>query len=202
MRFLALILLLHSFSASAVERVSVCFNYGCLSQSEVVFADTQLDEIARLLRAATTPEQERDAVAQAVGRLLGWAGEQTPIAADRGGNYADMAVHGKMDCIDHSTTTTRFLRMIESKGMLRYHRVLDPALRHRFLIFDHYSALIEEKKTASDCGCDGEVEEETSAKAESPERYVVDSWFFDNGRPAVVMPLARWQSGESPNGNE
>lgn len=200
MRFFALILLLNSFSASAVERVSVCFNYGCLTQAEVVFADTQLDEIARLLRAATGPAQERDAVAQAVGRLLGWAGEQTPIAADRGGNYADMAVHGKMDCIDHSTTTTRLLRMIESKGMLHFHRVLDPALRHRFLIFDHYSALIEEKKTASDCGCDGEVEEnEIDA---SSERYVVDSWFFDNGRPAVVMPLARWQSGESPNENE
>lgn len=196
MRFLALLLLLHSFSANAVERVSVCFNYGCLTQAEVVFADAQLDEITRLLSAATNPVQERDAVAKAVGRLLGWAGEQTPIAADRGGNYADMAVYGKMDCIDHSTTTTRFLRMIESKGMLRYHRVLDPALRHRFLIFDHYSALIEEKKTASECGCDGEVEE--NENEESPERYVVDSWFFDNGRPAVVMPLARWKSGESP----
>jgi len=194
MRFLALLLLLHSLSASAVERVSICFNYGCLSKAEVVFADTQLDEIARLLRAATTPAQERDAVAQAVGRLLGWAGQQTPIAADRGGNYADMAVYGKMDCIDHSTTTTRLLRMIEAKGLLHFHRVLDPALRHRFFIFDHYSALIEEKeKAASDCGCDGEVE-----KIESPERFVVDSWFFDNGRPAVVMPLARWKSGESP----
>lgn len=200
MRFLALLLLLHSLSASAVERVSVCFNYGCLSQSEVVFADTQLDEIARLLRAATNPAQERDAVAQAVGRLLGWAGEQTPIASDRGGNYADMDAYGKMDCIDHSTTTTRLLRMIESRGMLHFHRVLDPALRHRFLVFDHYSALIEEKNAASDCGCDGEVEE--TEKDESSERYVVDSWFFDNGRPAVVMPLARWQSGESPNENE
>lgn len=196
MRFLALLLLLHSLSASAVERVSVCFNYGCLSQSEVVFADTQLDEIARLLRAATNPAQERDAVAQAVGRLLGWAGEQTPIAADRGGNYADMDAYGKMDCIDHSTTTTRLLRMIESKGMLHFHRVLDPALRHRFFVFDHYSALIEEKNAAGDCGCDGEVEE--TEKDESSERYVVDSWFFDNGRPAVVMPLARWKSGESP----
>lgn len=195
MRFLALLLLLHSFSVSAVERVSVCFNYGCLSQAEVVFADTQLDEIAHLLSAATSPAQERDAVAQAVGRLLGWAGEQTPIAADRGGNYADMDAYGKMDCIDHSTTTTRLLRMIESKGMLHFHRVLDPALRHRFLVLDHYSALIEERKPgASDCGCDGEEDEE----GESPARYVVDSWFFDNGRPAVVMPLARWKSGESP----
>jgi hypothetical protein len=28
---------------------------------------------------------------------------------------------------------------------------------------------------------------------------VVDSWFFDNGQPAVVMPLAQWHAGEGPN---
>jgi hypothetical protein len=102
-----------------------------------------------------------------------------------------------MDCIDHSTTTTRLLRLIEAKGMLRFHHVLDPSLRRRFLVFEHYSALIEERKPgASDCGCDGETLEDPAAQ------FVVDSWFFDNGRPAVVMPLARWQAGESPNENE
>lgn len=204
MRFCAFFLLFVSLSASAVERVSVCFNYGCLAQAEVVFAESQIDEIARLLRAATTPEQERAELAVAVGRLLGWAGKQTPISADRGGNYADMDAYGKMDCIDHSTTTTRLLRMIESRGLLHFHRVLDPALRHRFLVFDHYSAMIEEKaKEASDCGCDGETVDEAATPGDAaPRRFVVDTWFFDNGHPAVVMPLARWQAGESPNENE
>ncbi|MFT3849728.1 MAG: hypothetical protein QM739_13975 [Propionivibrio sp.] len=203
MRLCALFLWLLSLTASADERVSVCFNYGCLTQADVVFADAQLGEVARMLRAATSPEEERAALALVVGKMLGWAGEQTPIAADRGGNYADMGVHGKMDCIDHSTTTTRLLRLIEARGMLHFHRVLDPALRHRFLIFDHFSAQIEEKgKAAGDCGCDGEAVDEAATKSdEAPRRFVVDSWFFDNGHPAVVMPLARWQAGESPNEN-
>jgi hypothetical protein len=102
-----------------------------------------------------------------------------------------------MDCIDHSTTTTRLLRLIEAKGMLRFHHVLDPALRRRFLVFEHYSALIEERKPGvGDCGCDGETLEDPAAQ------FVVDTWFFDNGHPAAVMPLARWQAGESPNENE
>ena len=173
------------FSAAAVERVSVCFNYGCLVQAEVEFSDEQLDEIGRSLVVARTAEEEREIIGLAVGRLLGWAGQQSPIAVDRGGNYADDADYGRMDCIDHSTTTTRLLGLIERRGWLRFHRVLEPVLRSRFLFFQHWSALIEETS--------GAVAEADDA------RYVVDSWFFDNGQPAAVMPLAAWLDGESPN---
>jgi hypothetical protein len=54
------------------------------------------------------------------------------------------------------------------------------------LVFDHYSAQIEEigKSVSAD---------------EKPARYVVDSWFVDNGQPAVVMPLENWLAGEGPD---
>ena len=193
MRLLALVLMCWALPAGAVERVSVCYNYGCLAQSVVEISDERLVEVGRLLHETTDAEGERAAIARIVGHMLGWAAEQTPIGADRGGNYADEGVYGRMDCVDHSTTTTRLLRMIEAKGMLRFHHVLDPVLRRRFLLFEHYSALIEERKPgASDCGCDGEIE------ADPSKQFVVDSWFFDNGQAAAVMPLARWKSGESP----
>lgn len=182
--------MLLAFPAAADERLSVCFNYGCLSQADAVFSEAQLVDVARLFAAADDAAQEREALALAVGRLLGWAGEQTPIAADRGGNFTDAGIYGKMDCIDHARTTTRLLEMIERRGLLRYHRVEGPVLRRRFLIFEHNAAQIEQTG-GGDPADDG-----------SGARYVVDSWFFDNGQPAVVMPLALWQSGESPNGAE
>lgn len=175
-------------SAGADEKVKVCFNYGCLAQAEVVFSNAQLSDLAQLMRAARTAEEERQAIGEAIGRLLGWAGQQSPIAADRGGNYLDDAIYGRMDCIDHATTTTRLLSMMERHGMLRFHRLDEPVLRRRFLLFEHYSALIKEVS-----GDGAEVD---------AGRYVVDSWFFDNGQPAAVMPLASWQKGESPNGVE
>ena len=143
-------------------------------------------ELRSLLGDASDAEQEQAAIGVAVGRLLGWAGKQSPIAADKGGNYADLGVYGKMDCIDHSMTTTRLLKMLEAQGMLHYHRVLERVLRRPFLVLDHYSAQIEEISAAGDEGGD--------------RRYVVDSWFFDNGQPAVIMPLGRWMSGENPDG--
>ena len=182
---LSALLLYCPLAAGSVERVSVCFNYGCLAQAEVEFDTIQLGELDLLFRQATTPVAEREAIGEAVGRLLGWAGRQSPIAADRGGNYADDAVYGRMDCIDHSTTTTRLLHLLDSRGWLRFHRVLEPAQRSRFLLFQHYSAQIEER-VAEGAGT-------------PPERFVVDSWFFDNGHPAAVMPLAAWMAGEGPD---
>ena len=186
MRWLAAVLALCALTASASERVTICFNYGCQAQAEVIYSSEQLRELRLLLSEAKDVEQERAAIGLAVGRLLGWAGKQSPISADKGGNYSDLGVYGKMDCIDHSMTTTRLLKMLEAQGMLHYHRVLERVLRRPFLVLDHYSAQIEEISAGGDEGGD--------------RRYVVDSWFFDNGQSAVVMPLGRWMSGESPDG--
>jgi hypothetical protein len=166
--------------AVADERVEVCFNYGCVTEAGVVFSDAQLAELEDLLGRARTPAGEREAVGEAVGRLLGWAGRQSPISADRGGNYADDAVYGRMDCIDHATTATRLLRLMERRGLLRFHRVREPVRRHRWLIFQHSAARIEE------------IGDESFA-------FAVDGWFFDNGHPAAVMPLIDWMEGKTPD---
>jgi hypothetical protein len=64
--------------------------------------------------------------------------------------------------------------------------------RHRFLIFQHNAARIEEiGDGGAECAASGDGE----ASA-----FVVDSWFFDNGHPAAVMPLIDWMEGKTPDG--
>lgn len=181
MRWFALCLLLLGGAARAGGSVAVCYNYGCQAQGEVRYSAAQLQGVGDLLGGARDALQERALLGLAVGWLLGWAGEQTPIAADRGGNYADAGRYGRMDCIDHATTTTRLLRLIEREGGLRFHRVLDPVRRSRLLIFEHHAAQIEENGPAGGG------------------RYVVDSWFFDNGQPAAILPLDNWLAGDGPD---
>ncbi len=189
------------------ETLTVCFNYGCYAQADVSFSEEQLAEIKASLRAADAAE-EREHLARALGRLYAWAGAQSPIAADKGGNLADEAIYGRMDCIDHSLTTTRFLKMLEARGMLRYHQVEDRVLRSRFLVFQHYAAQIVEHEAAPRAQMDEAVNNPLQAVANdaspadgshSTARFAVDSWFFDNGHPAVIMPLANWMSGEGPD---
>lgn len=186
-------MLLLAFAVAAqADTVTVCFNYGCQNQAQAEYDEGKMFAMRILLGSAQDAAEERQRLSLAIGWLLGWAGRQTPIAADRGGNYADDGVRGRMDCIDHSTTTTRLLRLLEARGWLRFHRVLDPVLRVRFLFDAHYSAQIEElPEVAGD-----------EATADAAARHVVDSWFRDNGQPAVVLPLPRWLAGEGDVGGE
>lgn len=181
-RCLAVVLLALAGAAHADERVMVCHGYGCLVQEPVSFSKGQLGEIRRLLFAAADATEERQRLAEALGRLYAWAGQQSDIRNDKGGNFADEGVAGRMDCIDHATTTTRLLRLLERQGYLRWHRVGEPEMRSVALIFaPHYSAVIE-----------------TLGGGEA-EAFAVDSWFVDNGEPAVILPLADWKKGAGPD---
>ena len=79
----ALVLAVAAGMASADEMVAVCYNYGCAGEEMALFSDERLEIVRRMLAATQTPEQERAALALVVGRLYVWAGEQTPIGADR-----------------------------------------------------------------------------------------------------------------------
>lgn len=202
-------------------RVPVCYNYGCNAHDDVSFGDTQLEHMRARLHEAHDPSAERAVLAAVIGNLYAIAGRQTPIGADRAGNYLDHAAEGRMDCIDHSTTTTRFLELLEARGMLRYHRVLTPARRSRIVV-QHFSAVIEEIEPPAGlqpepevpdhvpmllvlCDCAGVLTDiprpEPMAMSDSRpgERYAIDSWFVDNGEAAIVLPLANWLDGEGPN---
>jgi hypothetical protein len=167
--------------AWADEFALVCYNYGCAAEDLAVFTDARLSWVRDLMMSAGDAEHEREYLALVIGKLYAWAGQQTPIVADRGGNWDDDGQPGSMDCIDHSTTTTRFLNLLAGRGWLRYHRVLAPDWRRYRLIGQHFSAVILDAATER--------------------RYAVDSWFVDNGEPAVVLPIEEWLDGGGPDVN-
>lgn len=220
MRFwLSLLLLLGVAGAQAGESVQFCYNYGCAVEDWAHFDDAQLAAVRNRLVQAPDAAEERERLALVLGMLYRWAAEQLPIGADKGGDYADDGIDGRMDCIDHATTTTRMLRMIEARGWLRHHRVVEQA-RRSFLIIQHFSAVIEQRAAPVAArrieaqpdycaGCyseGGSIYMDAQSPRRLPERdplldarWAVDSWFRNNGAPAVVMPLGTWLGGAYPD---
>jgi hypothetical protein len=183
-------------SADAAEELSICYNYGCLAQARITYSNAQLAWVHARLATARDPAAERAMLAEVIGRLYAWAGRQSPIWRDRGGDYADDVADGRMDCIDHATSTTRLLRMIEARGWLKHHRVLDQVMRS-FLILQHFSAAIEEVVATADRQRHGTVQPAGAERVSA--QFVVDSWFFDNGAAPLIMPLDEWKRGGGPH---
>jgi hypothetical protein len=166
-------------SAAAVEEAVVCYNYGCSANAVIAFDEAELKQVQGQFVDAATPEAEREAVARAVGFLYFFAGQRSPVWRDRGGNYADGEVDGRMDCIDHSANTTTFLDLLQRRGWLRFHGVGERVERGRFLSA-HWTARIVER--------DGGAQ------------FAVDTWFLDPGSPASIFTLEDWLGGAWPPG--
>ena len=175
-----LAVLASSASAARADEVTICYNYGCYARAQVNYSDAQLAYLQQLLAAAEDAAAERAAISIVIGRMYAVAGAQTPVWRDKGGNFADSGENGQMDCIDHSTNTTTFLGLLQSRGWLRFHEVLEPIRRVRFLVAVHWAARIRDKETQ--------------------QAYAIDSWYFDNGRPAAVLRTEEWRAGKLPDG--
>jgi len=157
--------------------VSICYDYGCKVQEEIKLGDEVFDKATEILGTATDAQSERYAISAVVAHLYVEAGKHTPIWRDRGGDTNDEGV-GSMDCIDHAANTTAFLKLLEARGMLRFHDVGEPVKRGIFA--EHWAAQLRER---GDSGV-----------------YTVDTWFYEFGMPAVVMSLADWLRGTRPPG--
>ncbi|HEY5719506.1 MAG TPA: hypothetical protein VIW02_03915 [Gammaproteobacteria bacterium] len=173
-RLLAASLLLLPLVAGAGPRFSVCYDFGCAVRAEIALLDHEWGAIIAPLQArAADSDGERARLAEAVARFEQVVGRYTPTSADRGGsNYRAPEESGQMDCIDESTNTTTYLRLLAEAGLLRWHEVDEIAVRQRWLFAFHRSAVIRE--------------------LDSGERFVVDSWAHDNGEPPLIQSLRAW----------
>lgn len=174
--WLALGLFLASGVAFAESYVVVCYNWGCQQQVAVSYPDAWLKKTLAPLYKAKNPESERAAVAEVVRKFYLKAAEQTPIAADEPANDEDETVVGRMDCIDHSTTTANMLSLLQHKRALRWHRV-GPYAHRTLLVASHYSATL--------------VEVDAQANDGSP-IYTIDPWLEVHGELPSVQPVREW----------
>jgi hypothetical protein len=164
--------------------VPVCSHHGCEIVTRVDLTGQHWERLSRHFKpqasdAAGEREQIRSAVAEAeriTGILAG-------TSYDRAGDLAAFGTFKpQLDCIDESANTTTYLTLFEQAGLLRWHSVQRRA--HRGYLFfggwPHFTAVVEENG--------------------SGRRWVVDSWFRDNGVAPDVVDLDTWKDGWKPAG--
>ena len=163
------------------SRYSVCFDHSCATVVTDSLSKTEWQRVTAPLRSpVATAGGERAAISRSMAIFETVVGRHTGTSGDKGRNIAGFGQPGQLDCIDESTNTTTYLRLLEQDGLLRHHRVAERATRFGLFVgMPHSTAVIEELGSGN--------------------RYVVDSWFYDNGKPPHIVRLEDWRAGLDPD---
>ena len=156
-----------------VQIIDVCYDFSCKTLQQVVLsAEEWRSVIGWFYPAAPTAAEERERLRQAVGWLEVVIGRHTPTHRDKGLNLEkNPEFPGQLDCIDESLNITKYMNLFQEQGHMRRHRVVDRAYR----------------KAGFDAHWAGQIEE-----IETGERFVIDSWFQDNGMLPYISPSTDW----------
>ncbi len=160
---------------------SVCYDHSCETVDQLSLGPAQWSRIRLIFQPLPgTPAEERQRIRRAIASMEQMVGKKTGTWRDKGKNLKGLFQQGQMDCIDESTNTTTYLRMMKNDGLIRWHAIEDRATRYPSIFsWPHTTAVIRDLR--------------------NQRRYAVDSWFFDNGVPPVIVPLEKWRSGWEPS---
>jgi len=162
-------------ASSPPIRFQVCNDYHCDIRHPATLSASQWRELQQLFSNVQDPAQERHRIGSAIGLFEEWVGRQTGSWRDLPRNDGEGTEVGQLDCISESINTTTYLQLMTRHNLLKWHRA-DARQRRSTWIFNiHWTATIRETATGR--------------------RFAVDSWFFANGIPPVIMPLEAWTSG-------
>lgn len=158
----------------------ICQGGGCTRSDVLSLTPAEWDNVIRLFTPSPlTAEAEREAIAQAIGLLEDIVGTKIGTAADQAGTFGNSDYQHQQDCNDEAINSTTYMRLMQQAGLIRFHQILDTRTRKFFFTgWPHSTAVIQD----------------TGSQAE----YAVDSWFYDNGFPATIVPLAQWKDGYIP----
>jgi len=167
-----------------LDGLDVCFGGGCAEIRHISINSAEWAQVVAVFSNKTDddklkPELERKQIADAVGKLESIVGAKIGTSGDRAGTFNNSKYPGQLDCNDEAINTTTYIHLMQYYGLIKLHEAEDMHTRGYFFNgWPHSTAVIHKKS--------------------SGEQFAVDSWFYDNGAPATVVPLELWKSGFIP----
>lgn len=168
----------------SLQALDVCSGGGCADIKRVSLTQEEWQKVVAIFNNANAANkvsgvQERQQISKAVGMLEEIVGVKAGTSTDRAGTFDNSSYPGQLDCNDEAINTTTYMRLMLQNGLIKLHEIEDLRTRNFFFTgWPHTTAVIHEIATGN--------------------RFAVDSWFYDNGVPATIVPFEQWKSGYVP----
>ena len=164
-----------------IERFEVCHDIHCEGRTTVQMDSASWQHLnEQFAGGSSSAAREREQIRSAIGLFEEIVGPIAGTSGDKPRNATGPWGDRQLDCIAETVNTTTYLLLFREQGWLQWHDVALP--RHRGFFTGHWphnAAVIREKQ--------------------SGEEYVIDSFFYKNGVPPVIVPARSWQAGYDPD---
>ena len=163
-----------------LNQFEICQGGGCAQNDKTSLSEAEWQLVSTLfVPAPTNAQAEREQIALAIGLLEEIVGQKIGTSNDRAGTFDNSDYQGQQDCNDEAINSTTYIRLLKQNGLMQFHAIEDMRTRNFFFTgWPHTTAVVREIETA--------------------ERYAVDSWFYDNGHAATIVPLVVWKANYQP----
>ena len=155
----------------------ICYNWSCADRVFVTFSATDIAAVKGYLTqcAGASFHDRVQRLRVGIWQMQLVAQKYLPeLANDREINEFDREVEGRLDCVDSSTNTNTYLRILHDLGQLPGWTVNDPDVRNLLDLHGvHWTAVVTDQRGGG--------------------IWSVDSWFRPHGHLPFVMPLADWK---------
>ena len=167
-------------STPTLTSFEICHSGGCAEVSAVSLSDEEWQKVSAIFENnVQNAAKERAQIAAAIGVLETLVGEKIGTSGDLAGTFGNSSHKGQLDCNDEAINSTTYMRLLASNRLIHLHAIEDTRTRNFFFTgWPHSTAVIRDITTG--------------------ERFAVDSWFYDNGHAATIVPFAQWKSGYKP----
>jgi len=162
--------------------VTVCHAHGCQKQESFTFRNADIRDLAVLMdyaRTSDTPDQERRAIAHAIGWMERRVGPVTGTANDRA-SLEFMNASGQLDCVDEATNATSYLLILQRNGLLRHHSVIRPFSKASLFQWPHMAAMIKTRRSGQVYAVDSGV----GPNGTNPSIILASKWYINDGNAA------------------
>jgi len=170
-----------------LNQFEVCQSGGCAKVTQLALSDVDWQPIKALFGESvqSNAEQEREKISDAIGLLEKIVGYKVGTSTDRAGTFGNSDYPGQHDCNDEAINTTTYMRLLKQGGLIKFHVIENLRTRNLFFTdWPHTTDVIREIETG--------------------EGFAVDSWFYDNGHTATIVPFklrqANYKPADSPIG--
>jgi len=164
----------------SLNALEVCQGGGCVQFNQVSISDAEWKNVAEIFKIkANNAADERLQIGQAIGALEKIVGAKNGTLSDLAGTFDNDDFPGQLDCNDEAINSTTYMRLLKQGSFMQFHEIEDMRTRNFFFTgWPHTTAVIREAKTGA--------------------RFAVDSWFYDNGHAATIVPFATWKANFQP----